>query len=297
MTFANETTLGANATGIFVTANNTVYATSTALNSVLIWPEGGVNQTNSIFGYLNSPFSTFVSIGGDVYADNGENNGRVDKWGMNATNSTTVMLVSGRCGGLFVDIYESLYCSLPFSHRVLKKSVDSNANRSITVAGTGTVGSTPEMLHNPYGIFVHIDLSLYVADYSNDRVQLFRSGQSNGTTVAGTGAPGTIALQRPTSVILDGDGYIFIVDQARYRIIGSGPRGFRCIAACTGNSGAASNQLAVSLSLSFDSYGNLYVTDAFNHRIQKFMLATSACGELSLTMFQVLVVYSFFVHI
>ena len=41
------------------------------------------------------------------------------------------------------------------------------------------------MMSHPVGIFVTIDLDLYVADYSNNRVQLFRSGERNGTAVAG----------------------------------------------------------------------------------------------------------------
>ena len=35
------------------------------------------------------------------------------------------------------------------------------------------------------GIFVDINLDLYVADYYNHRIQLFRLGELNGITVAG----------------------------------------------------------------------------------------------------------------
>ena len=194
------------------------------------------------------------------------------------------MLASGPCNGLFVDIYDSLYCSLWDYHRVTKKLVASDANTSVTVAGTGTAGSRSNMLSFPCGIFVDANLSLYVADYGNSRVQLFRQGQLNGTTMAGNGAPGTISLNGPAQVVLDADGYLFIADHGNSRIVGSGPNGFRCIVACSGSSGSGANQLSSPYDLSFDSYGNLYVADRFNNRIQKFMLARNSCGELFQTL-------------
>ena len=198
---------------------------------------------------------------------------------MNSSYSTTAMYVMGRCGGLFADVYGNLYCSITNFHRVVRQSIDSIGNSSVIVAGTGSPGTTPDALWNPFGIFVDIDLSLYVADYSNDRIQLFRFDQFNAITVAGNGTSGTITLYHPTSVVLDADGYLFIADEVHHRIIGSGPRGFRCVAGCTGTSGAAANQLTNPFGLAFDSYGNLYVTDSVNNRIQKFLLTASACGK------------------
>ena len=134
------------------------------------------------------------------------------------------------------------------------------------------------MLYYPYGIFVDIDFDLYVADSYNHRIQLFQSGQSNGTTVAGIVVPGTITLYYPKSVVLDGDGYLFIVDSNNNRIVGSGPTGFRCVAGCSGTSGSASDQLSYPRTMAFDSYGNIFVIDTSNRRIQKFALADDSCG-------------------
>jgi sugar lactone lactonase YvrE len=134
------------------------------------------------------------------------------------------------------------------------------------------------MLYNPQGIYVDINFNLYVADSRNNRIQLFQSGQLNATTIAGNGAPETIMLNNPTDVVLDADGYIFIVDSKNYRIVGSGPNGFRCIVGCSGASGSLSNQLNSPQAMAFDSYGNIFVTDYNNNRIQKFLLATNSCG-------------------
>ena len=70
---------------------------------------------------------------------------------------------------------------------------------------------------------------------------------------------GTIVLSRPTGVVLDADGYLFIVDSGHHRIIGSGPGGFRCVVGCSGLAGSASDHLSSPATLSFDTDGNMFV--------------------------------------
>ena len=152
-------------------------------------------------------------------------------------------------------------------------------NTNTTIAGTGVPGNSSTQLSGPAGIFISNNYSLYVADSSNDRIQLFMSGQINATTVAGTGAPGTITLARPRGVVLDADGYMFIIDCFNNRVVGQDSSGFRCILGCTNINGSGSNQLLMPSSLSFDSHGNIFVVDTGNRRVQKFLLATNSCGE------------------
>jgi DNA-binding beta-propeller fold protein YncE len=132
------------------------------------------------------------------------------------------------------------------------------------------------MLNQPRGIFVDSNLTLYVADCANNRIQRFPSGQTNGITVAITGS---ITLNCPSGVVLDADGYLFIADTYYNRIVGSGPYGFRCIVGCTMAGGSALNEINQPAALSFDSYGNLFVADTYNNRIQKFLLATNSSGK------------------
>ncbi|CAF1505724.1 unnamed protein product, partial [Adineta steineri] len=272
ITFANITVIGTYPYGVFVDNNNTVYVCEYSLNRVQAWPEGRSNPTRTISGSLNLPYTVFVTSSGDIYIDNGNVNNRVDKWTLNATNSTVAMNVKNICTGLFVDINNNLYCS-PFNyHQVNTKSLNSNSNMWTIAAGTGCSGSTSNTLHDPRGIFVDTDLNLYVADFTNDRVQKFLSKQVNGITIAGTGATGTISLNGPNGIVLDADGYVFIADYYNNRIVGSGPNGFRCLVGCSSIAGSASNQLNLPTSLSFDSYGNMFVADSSNHRIQKFNL-------------------------
>ena len=281
ITFANNSTIGADPNTVFVSINNSIYVAESYFNQVDMWLEGSINPV-TISGGLTNPYGLFVATNGDVYIDNGATNNRVDEWPWNTLVGVTVMYISGICCGLFVDISDNLYCSQCNHHTVAKASLNGGPNLAAIIAGNTTAGSASNMLNNPHGIFVDINFNLYVADGGNNRIQLFQSGQLNGTTVAGNETSSeTIILNYPIAVILDADGYLFIADSNNDRIVGSGPNGFRCIVGCTGTSGSAPNQLNKPYSLSFDSYGNLFVTDRDNARIQKFLLATNSCGKYS----------------
>jgi len=263
---SNATTfVGINPHGIFINSNNSIYITDVNADQIHIWQnENDLNPTKTIEGNLSDPFSLFVTTNGDIYVDNG-NNRRVDKWIRENETWISVMNVSSVCSGLFIDIYENLYCSMGDNNRV-----DKNWS---TIAGTGVVGSQSDMLNNPCGIFVDINLDLYVADSGNNRIQLFRLNQRNGITVAGKGsAKVTIELNLPSGIVLDGDRHLFIVDSGNHRIIGSDENGFRCIFGCSGY-GQTNDKLTYPRAISFDSYGNIYVTDFGNNRMQKIFLS------------------------
>ncbi|CAF1131097.1 unnamed protein product [Adineta steineri] len=279
LTFATSALVGTYPLGIFIDTNNTIYVADRSDNRIVIWLKGSTTPARNISGGLNGPYPLFVTDNDDVYVDNSYANYRIDKWAWNTTNSVPAMYVCSQCYGIFVDINNMLYCSMYAYHQVIYKSLTQNLNVWTTVAGvSNTAGSTSTTLNNPCAIFVDNNLNLYVADYANSRIQKFASGQLNGTTIS----TGAIALYHPTGVILDGGGYVFIVDNGNHRLIGSGPNGFRCIAACSGY-GSSSSQLYYPQSMSFDSYGNIFVTDQYNNRIQKFLLLTNSCNETTTT--------------
>ncbi len=247
---------------------------------ILIWLNGSINPTRTISANLSNPFSIFVTINGDIYTDNNYSTYQVDKWTLNTNTSITVMNISSSCFGLFVDISNTLYCSVGELHQIVTESLSSISNTLTIVAGTGCLGSSSNMLNTPHGIFVDINFDLYVADSGNNRIQLFRSGQLSGITVAGTGSSTTtITLSYPAGIVLDADKYLFITDYQNNRIVGSGPNGFRCLVGCSASSNSASNQLYGPATLSFDSYGNMFVADWNNSRIQKFILLNNTYGK------------------
>jgi hypothetical protein len=246
-----------------------------------VWHENSNNPTNIISGNFTNPESLFVTSNGDIYIDDGEFNGRVQKWIAKTNTIVTVMNVTSSCSGLFVDTNDTLYCSMALNHQVMKRSLnDPNMTSIVVAAGTGVRGSAFYELNQPAGIFVDVNFDLYVADCGNNRVQLFQSGELNGLTLAGSTSPNpTINLNCPTGIVLDAEKYLFIVDSGNDRIVGSGLNGFRCLVGCYGL-GSESNRLNLPSSLSFDRFGNMFVADRDNNRIQKFEYLESCFGKL-----------------
>ena len=243
-----------------------------------MWFEGNMTPTSIISDRVNLSFSLFVTNLGNMFVDNGYYYNQIDKWSINTASNNSIMFVTESCYGVFLDINNTFYCSLRLLHQVVSKSLDDISNALKGVAGTGCSGSTSNMLSTPTGIFIDIDLDLYVADSQNDRIQLFSRGQLNAITIAGNGLSGTITLAYPTGVVLDGDGHLFIVDRGNSRIVGPGSFGFECLIGCSG-SGSTPHQLSSPFTMAFDAYGNIFVTDTFNNRIQKFTLKTGLCSK------------------
>jgi hypothetical protein len=279
-TFASSNIIGSMPHGIFINRINTIYVNSQDNKTISVWDEGSARLTITISRYLNDSYGLFVSITDDLYVGNGDCYRRYGKrWLYDPICNGRVMTIHRNCYSLFVDINDTLYCSLESLHQVVKSSLYDRTHTLTIAAGSGSAGSTSNMLNSPRGIFVNINFDLYIADCYNNRVQLFRSGELNGITMAGNEASGNILLNCPTGIVLDADDYLFIVDSKNHRIIGSGPNGFRCVVGCSGLEGSESDQLFSPQNMAFDSYGNLYVTDRNNNRIQKFRFDTISCGK------------------
>ena len=255
-----------------------VYAANSQDGRIQTWCEGSAGPTRTIATNSTNLFSLFVSLTGEIYVYNW-NLKQVDVWLNNLIDRAATLSASGPSYSIFIGSDGYLYCSLYYSHAIIKRSLNSSDNQLTTVAGTGCPGYLPNRLYHPHGIFVTVGLDLYVADFHNHRIQLFRPGQLNGTTAAGRDAPETIALRYPTAVTLDADEHIYIVDSNNNRIVRSGPAGFRCVIGCTGVGGSASNQLSSPNSMAFDNYGNIFVVDSLNNRVQKFLLSSNTCGK------------------
>lgn len=281
ITFADLNIVGYNPQDIFINTNNTVVIPNQGNDQIIVLLAGSITPTRINPGNVANPYSVFVTTSGDIYYDAYESIGAVAKWSLITDTSTVVLSVNERCTRLFVDtVSNTLYCSMDQRHQVIKKSLDSIATTPTIVAGTGISGSSSNMLNQPHGIFVDTNFDLYVADTYNHRIQLFRQGESSGVTIAGSGSSTTtITLNGPTGVVLDADKNLFIADKLNNRIVGSGPSGFQCLVGCSGIAGSGPSHFNWAGSLSFDSYGNMFVVDVGNNRIQKFILSTSLCSK------------------
>ena len=92
-----------------------------------------------------------------------------------------------------------------------------------TVAGsaTGFSGIRASLLNNPYSLTLDSSNALIITDYMNHRIQFFRVGQSNGTTIAGiTGVSGSSAtlLREPYWAVIDSQLNLYAIDTYNNRI-------------------------------------------------------------------------------
>ncbi|CAF1537569.1 unnamed protein product [Adineta ricciae] len=277
MTFADQSVVGEHPGNIFINTNNTIFVVHRQRNQILVWNENDTLPSYDISVEFRLTNSIFVRENGDIYIGDSDENRRVQRWIASNKTFVTVMKVASACYGLFIDVIDNLYCSMQNEHQVVKKSLHDLGLVPTIVAGTDILGKAPNQLNQPHGIFVDVNLDLYVADCENNRVQLFRLGGSNGITVVGGSLSSqTTLLSCPHAVVLDGQKYLFVANTMDHAIVGEGLHGFRCIVGCYTHS-AKPNQLSFRMSLSFDRSGNIFVSDNNNHRIQKFRIIKSPC--------------------
>ena len=275
--FANETIVGPIIAAMFINRNDTLVAANSSNGQLLIWPGAHTTVPTIIPANLSSPQSLFVTDDDEIFVDSYQPR-RIERWSLKNHSLLSSIPVDEACNDVFV-VDDDVYCSQMARHQVVKYSRRYLSAQSTIVAGNGFRGSTSLMLNQPHGIFVTRDIDLYVADYWNARIQKFRSGEWDGTTVAGDGTTDTISLSYPTDVTMDGGGYLFIADSGNLRIVGSDANGYRCVVGCDGIVGSSASKFSGPLSMTFDSHGNLYVVDAYDFRIQRFALESDGCSK------------------
>lgn len=153
-------------------------------------------------------------------------------------------------------------------------------------------------LSNPDGIVVDSTGYLYIADTGNNRIRKV-DPMGTITTIAGTGEPGfggdegaatEARLNKPTDVLLDAAGNVFVADTANNRIRRIDTAGVITTIAGTGEAGVSGDagpakaaQLSGPRGITFDQAGNLFVADTGNSRIRKIDTAgaiTTATGDV-----------------
>ncbi|CAF0798566.1 unnamed protein product [Adineta ricciae] len=278
-TFVGSKVIGTQLMSIFIGTNDNIYVSSAQFDQVIVWSKNSTTPTANISGNLYQPTGLFVTTAGDIFVDNGYLYGQIERFSSNGTQYSPAMYVSSYCNGLFIDANDTLYCSINQAHVVVKRSLNSNSSAASIVAGkSNKSGYALDKLYKPNGIFVDNDFNLYVADSGNARIQRFQLDQLNATTIVGNGSNQSVPLSYPTGIMFDADNNLYIADYHANRIIIFTVGGYRCLPSCSTTAGSGSAQLNAPSFTAFDRYGNIFVTDQLNGRVQKFTLLTNSCG-------------------
>lgn len=151
-----------------------------------------------------------------------------------------------------------------------------NTNGTLELGGTGFGYSNTKLC---YPVQLYFDLfsnSLLIANAGANNIVQWNIGANNWTLVAGnsSGIPGITSdrLSQATGAIFDPMGNLYVADRNNHRIqfFYNGQFNGTTIAGILGVNSSNMTTLNMPWSITFDNQLNLYVTDAYNHRIQKF---------------------------
>ena len=228
------------------------------------------------------PSGIIVDKEGNLYIiDIGSN--RVQKWMPGASEAITVAGGNGSGSAsnqldfpqdVVIDAEGSLFISDVGNNRIQKWVP--GATEGITVAGgPDKYGTGSDEFNDPWGLYLDKNDNLYVADYGNDRVQMWKPGATEGITVAGGNGGGNAANQihHPFSVFVDEDKNIYVTGDGFYshRVQKWTPGATEGVTVAGGiYPGNKSNQLNNPSDVFVDAYGNVFVVDEKNSRIQRW---------------------------
>ena len=135
----------------------------------------------------------------------------------------------------------------------------------------GQHGEAIGQFQRPQGLAIDANDHLWVADSSNNRIQIFDVSGDEPLFVKTWGKPGQAVgcLSYPYNLVLDGKGHVYVCEYGNHRIqkftLDGEPLGV------WGSAGREPGQLNHPWSICRDSTGDFHIVDAANHRIQRFV--------------------------
>ncbi|CAF1184096.1 unnamed protein product [Adineta steineri] len=164
----------------------------------------------------------------------------------------------------------------------IKKPPTQNTTAGHTVAGDGTSGTGPTQFDQALDIYVDpLNRSVYVADFINNRIQLWVANVTVGKTIVSD--PTLWNPYYVSGVQLDAQGQIYVSDYYNSQVTRWSRNGtYEIVVAGTGTYGSDNQTLSYPMQTDLDANGTyLYIADCNNHRIQKWKLPKNGSAPLT----------------
>jgi len=270
-----------------------------------IAPDGSVNTfAGSVEGFadgqgaqaaFNTPSGLALDAKGNLFvADTGNNRIRkVTPQGLVSTvaGEGTAGYVDGPANqaqfdgpvGIAVDAHGNIYVADTYNDRIRKIAADGSVT---TVAGAG-LGyadgpAVSALFDTPCGIAVATDGILIVADTGNHRLRRIANGEVTTLPFAFPDDVGPADLRKPIGLALTHDGFLYVTELDRGRVVQIAPDGrARVIAGGTPGfaDGADSARFNQPTGLTVDRRGALYLADSGNYLVRKLSAAPGATTQ------------------
>lgn len=124
--------------------------------------------------------------------------------------------------GIYFDsTTDSLLIANAEAHNVVRWTLNTNYWTLFAGKIDGSCGSLATELCYPTVVIMDLLGNVYIADEGNQRIQFFARGQSQGATIAGfANTPGSssIQLNTPTSIAVDDQFNLYVVDHNNSRV-------------------------------------------------------------------------------
>ena len=242
------------------------------------------------FGVSNVQFAEpwCIAIAGDLIYITDYGNHRVQIFDGATRNYIATLGTTGSAGasntqfnypfGVAVSTDNRIYVADYGNHRV--QIFDGATRNYITTVGTtGSAGASNTKFSCPTGVAVSADNRIYVADHSNDRVQIFDGATRNYIATLGTtGSAGASNTQfnYPFGVAVSTDNRIYVADYGNHRvqIFDGATRNYIATLGTTGSAGTSNTKFRHPTGVAVSADNHIYVADSSNDRVQIFDGAT-----------------------